>query len=75
MCENICHIVNAFAIPGVHGQMSASEAGPKFGQPGGDTLSDFVTLVCQEAHNAQQVSAVLMSLFESYQAESLACQP
>ena len=26
----------------------------KYGQPGGDTLSDFVTLVCQEASNSQQ---------------------
>ena len=27
----------------------------KYVQSGGDTLSDFVTLVCQEAQNAQQV--------------------
>lgn len=34
---------------------SAQDAAPlKYSHPGGDTLSDFVTLVCQEANNSQQ---------------------
>jgi len=39
-----------------HVPVSGGEGVPlKYGgQPGGDTLSDFVTLVCQEAHNVQQ---------------------
>ena len=35
----------------------ADSATLKYGQPGGDTLSDFVTLVCQEAQNAGAHSA------------------
>ena len=35
---------------------ASDAASHKYGEaPGGDTLTDFVTLVCQEASNAQQV--------------------
>ncbi len=36
---------------------ATDSANLKYGQPGGDTLSDFVTLVCQEAQNAGAHSA------------------
>ena len=44
------------------GAAAVAAAAHKYGQqPGGDTLSDFVTLVCQEASNAAAVSRYVVS--------------
>ena len=61
-----CSCVLMFVFSGQGGnhlsplqQQQATDAGSALKyqpQPGGDTLSDFVTLVCQEARNAQQVN-------------------
>lgn len=56
--EDLCKcLVYVVGVPSHLSALSSDVVQHKYGQqPGGDTLSDFVTLVCQEAHNAQQVS-------------------
>ena len=54
------HTGTGAASNGGAGGEGTLKYGPQPG--GGDIFKDFVTLVCQEAHNAQQVSEWLMSI-------------
>ena len=67
-CNTSCYFISGVGVPSGSSGPSLSTLTPvptgpadsatlKYGQPGGDTLSDFVTLVCQEAQNAGAHSA------------------
>lgn len=46
----------------------------KYPENGHDTLSDFVTFVCQEAENTQQLSQVIQRMILTYISKYIYCK-